>query len=281
MTNSSRSWLFFGVAASLVTGSAVLVGMTNHPSVPPENEGSNSHGFSSSTLQARDLLKTELVRRFNDLSVPEFGASRMIGRLSDKRHAAVMDRAADAGSGRWHEVGDGSRQRQVYADGKWISANAFKPALKAENVQEEKAIQLFKDGQVDVAMYTLGSFELDKGEKADLSHEGFSYDGGDTIRVKGPIYLGQDSAPAPRASALIDVGRLAWASRQTDYSTKGKDGWVYFVHRVDASKSECISCHGDRPVVIQRKVVKVKGIAQREGDPVGLFVIALRKADSK
>ena len=133
----------------------------------------------------------------------------------------------------------------------------------------------------------MGQFELDKGEKAvpdermdshsQPHYKGFQWGGYASLRAKGPAYVSQKSATAPRAYEIVDFGRKAWASKKTDFAAEGKDGWVYFAHRVEAPDMSCASCHGNRKVWDNKTQIEVKGSVQKSGDPVGIFIVALRK----
>jgi hypothetical protein len=109
-------------------------------------------------------------------------------------------------------------------------------------------------------------------------YTGFQWGSYSSLRAKGPAYLSQSAVIAPRAHEIVDFGRRAWRSEQIDFSETGKDGWVYFAHRVQAPDMSCGRCHGSRKVWEDNRQVEIKGPVQQPGDPVGLFVVALRKS---
>ena len=152
---------------------------------------------------------------------------------------------------------------------------------------EREAVETLKAAKIDVAIYTVGQFELDNGEapvpdpnNVNLSqphYNGFQWGRYDGLRAKGPAYLTQKSGIAPRAHEVVEFGRRAWASKRLDYVQEGKDGWVFFAHRVSAPDMSCAKCHGDRQIARNNERVMMKGAVQKSGDPVGLFVVAMRR----
>jgi hypothetical protein len=289
MIRSNRPWLFFTVSTAVLAVSSVLVGMTNHRIMPAEStESENVKGFSKPELDAKNVLKNELERRFTDRQNVEFGMSRVVRVGSRMHYGPTMDKTQRGVKEKTRPLGNGRYEFEF--DGAWYKMDDRKPRMTAENERESRAMKLLRDSKIDVAIYTVGQFELDKGEKptpmkqpasSNPNYQDFSYGSGNNLRVKGPAYTHQDAAMAPRAYELVDFGRLAWASKQVDYTAEGKDGWVYFAHRVNSNDASCARCHGDRKAYVNGETKDIKGAIQKPGDPVGLFVIAVRRADAK
>ena len=287
MDKGNRSWLMFGLASSAVATSAVLVGMS-HPAPTKTSDPKAIKGFSSRELSAKDILKSELVRRFTDRQNVDFGISRVI-RPGTRLHLSPlmnMQRTrTKASNDSYRKKPDGTYE--LFVEGEWINSNLVKPLLSPENDRETEAVNTFKSAKTDVAIYTVGQFELDTGEVAAIDpnavnlrqppYSGFQWGRYDSLRAKGPAYVSQKSTVAPRAHEVVDFGRRAWASKQMDFVQEGKDGWVYFAHRVDAPDMSCGKCHGDRTFTRNGERVNLKGAVQKEGDGVGLFVIAMRR----
>lgn len=287
MTKTNRSWLYFGLSAAVLAVSTVLVGMTNHRSESPEGL-EVAKGFSSKELEAKNVLRDELERRFTDRQNVDFGMSR-ISRGGARLHSGpTMDKQPD-------DFLDGNQWRsrpggyETLIEGEWISVNKAKPMMTPENNAEKDAIELLKESGVDVAIYTVGQFELDaqknpapddkRGAGEQNPHlVDFSWGSYNDLRAKGPAYITQKSSTAPRAYEIVEFGRKAWKSGRMDFSAEGKEGWIYFAHRIEAPDMSCAKCHGERQVFLDNTSRRIRGVMSKPGDPVGLFVIAMKKS---
>ncbi|HJP83967.1 MAG TPA: hypothetical protein VJ835_10730 [Fimbriimonadaceae bacterium] len=278
MTKATRSWFYFGASATVLGASAILTGMTAHPAA---TEMASTFKFSNRALAAKDMLRDELNRRFTDRQNVDFGMSRVI-RNGARMHyiGPTMNRAGMSEKAETRKNKDG--KYEVLLDGVWIGLNHLKPRMQAENDREANAFLAFGDGKVDVAIYTVGGLQYDRGEKADADprfvdvHDEnrnlFQWQGSMGMRAKGPAYVSQKSNLAPRAWEIVEFGRKAWASGKADFSADGPDGWVLFAHRVDAPDESCARCHAPRPNPGDAE----QAPAMKAGDKVGLFVIALK-----
>lgn len=286
MTKFNRPWLFFASSFASLAACAVMVGMNNHPPKASETDSMVAKGFSSKELAAAETLKSELNRRFTDRQNVDFGMSRVIRAGSRMHYGPTMAKTGARLPEQTRPLPNG--RYEFNYEGSWFSMDERKPLMTSENDSEKQAIDTLKGSGVDVAIYTVGQFELDnKGRaapdansfaNANLNYRDFSYGTDTTIRAKGPAYISQKSLMAPRAWELVDFGRKAWASHKTDFSERGKDGWVYMAHRVDAPDMSCAKCHGDRKMYINGRAAETKGAVQKSGDGVGLFVIAMRRS---
>ncbi|MBC8064851.1 MAG: hypothetical protein H7Y17_08480 [Chlorobia bacterium] len=285
MTKLNRPWLFFASSFAALAACTVMVGMNNHTPEVSAPDPVVSKVFSSKELAAAETLKSELNRRFTDRQNVDFGMSRVVRKDWRMHYGPTMEKSGQWPKEKTRPLPNGRYEFEV--DGVWFKMDERKPLMSAENDSEKQAIDVLKDSGVDVALYTVGQFELDNGTKpspgsnefanANPNYRDFSYGTYTTIRAKGPAYISQKSQMAPRAWEVVDFGRKAWASNKADFSEQGKDGWIYMAHRVDAPDLSCAKCHGDRkmPVNGQREVIK--GSVQKSGDPVGLFIIAMKK----
>lgn len=236
MKRSNRSWLFFTVSTAALAASSVLVGMTNYknptPQPPslveskelaplPDNNveatlprAEATGGFTAREIEAKNMLTMELNRRFTDRQNVDFGMSRVV-RFGTRLHRGpTMDMTAakdvKAAPQKTRPTKDGHWEFEI--DGKWYAMEERKPLMRAENNNETNAMKLLRDGNVDVAIYTIGQFEMDKGEKpepqanpgnSNPNYRDFSYGKGDSLRVKGPAYIHQDSAMGPRTHEMV------------------------------------------------------------------------------
>lgn len=276
MTKQNRSLMLFGLSTAMLAAGLVTAGMNRHPDPLPAK--TESSGFPTEVLEAKDILRSNLERRFSDTSTRDFGMSRVatarssgrlhVGPLMGLRLRCTMAGTRPAGNG----------QMEVYVDGKWIPAGEWRPIMKTENRDEARAVETFKNGQVDVAIYTFGRFDLDRegtyittSQPRPVLGSGLaqreSKESG--IRARGPAYVDVSTANAPIAGELAGFVRRAWASDQVDYTGEGKGRWVYFARRMSATRQECIGCHVNQ------------GPVKEVGDKLGLFVIALRQNPAK
>jgi hypothetical protein len=277
MTKATRPWFYFGASATVLGASAILTGMTAHPAA---HEMASSFKFSNKVLAAKDVLRDELNRRFTDRQNVDFGMSRVVRYGSRGHRGPTMDKITIGDKFKTRPNGDGNYD--VFFDGVWTGPKERKPRMNAENDRELNAIEAFAKENVDVAIYTVGGFIYDRGEKivpvpqmgiTEYPHQNqFQWWTREGMRAKGPAYISQKSNFAPRAWEIVEFGRKAWASGKADFSADGPDGWVLFAHRVDAPDESCARCHAPRPN---------PGDAQpapemKSGDRVGLFVIALK-----
>ncbi len=277
MKTTVRSSLFFVAYVGIFVSAMAMVGM----SPGARADSAVIKKFSPKEIAALDTLKSELNRRFTDRQNVDFGMSRVI-RTGQRYHAGpTMGKIERLTKEQTRSSSDG--KYEVLVDGEWVSMTEKKPLMSPENETEIGAIQFLKDSRLDVAIYTVGQFELDKGEvpgpdakqvsEKSSHNNGFSYGGYNSLRAKGPAYTSQKSSLAPRAYELVEFGRKAWASKEQDCSADGKDGWTYIAHRVSAPEMSCANCHGDRKV----GSIDVSGAVKKAGDPVGLFVMAVRR----
>jgi hypothetical protein len=292
MAKFNRSWIMFGVSTGVLAAGIVLAGMTNYRAPAPDTSADPvpevAKKFSALVLNAKDDLVSELNRRFTDRQNVDFGMSRVV-REGRRLHVTPLMNITPKHSLRndsYRKKDDGTYEALI--EGDWVPALQVKPLMVPENDTERGAIAALRHGKVDVAIYTLGQFELDKGEKpapdpkterqSQPHYQGFQWGNYASLRAKGPAYVSQKGATAPRAYEIVDFGRKAWASKKVDYAAEGKDGWVYFAHRVAAPDMSCASCHGNRKTWDNKQQIDVKGSVQAAGDPVGIFIVALRKA---
>jgi hypothetical protein len=291
MTKTNRSWIYFGLSTAALAVCTVMVGMTNRqPHFSNDTSVAEAEaGFLRAEIAAKDTLKSELMRRFIERQNVDFGMARVVREGTRRHFGPTMDRVQMGVKGKHRKAADGSFEFE--ADGEWLKADDRKPQMSPENDAEKQAIQVLKDGRVDVAIYTVGQFELDKGDKPasvatsenrNSHYIDFNWGSYDTLRAKGPAYISQKSAIAPRAFEVVDFARKAWASGEQEYAHEAAGDWTLFARRVDAPDMSCARCHGDRKVFeVGGKTPKnIVGAVHKPGDGVGLFIIAMRRADA-
>lgn len=280
MRKVARSTVSMVAGLAVLGTCAVVAGMSapvHHDEFDLVGEMAKS-GLPSKTLAAENVLKNELNRRFTDRQNVDFGMSRVIRDGTRLHMGPTMDRTMiRTERPQTRPLANGRYETLI--DGNWVSMDLLKPLLHAENDQEKAAIQAFKDQKVDVALYTVGGFGGDDGSKIMGPHDSeknpnpnwqdFSFRTLTGVRAKGPAYLQQASAMAPRAWEVVEAGRKAWRSGKSDMTLQGKDGWQYFAHRVEAPDASCARCHGVGGPLAQNAKLKA-------GDPVGVFIIAIR-----
>lgn len=265
MTNGTN------IVVGLTAIAALAAGFASRPHSPEPPKAA----FGPNTMAALETLKEQLNRRFTDRQNVDFGMSRVI-RPGERLHSGPV-----AGIVPGRDEFPPNRKRsgnyQVQIDGVWIDQNKVRPSMHAENAAEKQAISVLRDGEVDAAIYTVGQFSYDQGETpvdpgAPVSP--FTYWSGKSVRAKGPAYLTQKAPIAPAAWQMVDFGRRAWSSGQTDFEAAGPNGWRFFAHRVNASDKSCIACHSAQTVDPHLKYKYPS--PEKVGDGIGLFVIALK-----
>ncbi len=251
----------------------IVVGMS-----APSAGISSYKGFSSRTMTAMNGLKDELTRRFTDRQNISFGMERVIRPDARLHEGPTADRYPrfEEGKNIRHTKNGGY---EMLVEGKWIPSQEIKPRMSPENEREQSAMDGFDREKVSAAIYTVGQFAYDKGSKPapvtpQNNRANFVFGGYDDIRAKGPAYIHQDSVKAPDAYAVVDFARTAWRTGKVDFDGAGPDGWHFFAHRISAPDNSCLRCHGDAG---DQKIRYESSAVRKVGDPVGMFVIALKK----
>lgn len=271
MPKTSISILAFGLVVTAV-GAAVVTAMTNAPLIHRPAVSRVVAGFSSRTMGALDTLTNQLTRRFTDRDNVDFGMSRVV-RTEGRMHSSPLASSFSAK----RDILPYDQKTKTYTVGdKHLTWDQVKMTMHPENQDEENAIKAFDQENCDVAIYTFGQFGLKRSEAPSyrrIRHD-FSYDEG--MRAKGPAYLHQESADAPSVSTLAKFAEEAWKTGESDYAAAGPEGWHLFAHRISVSDKSCLNCHSGSQVSKGGLTIAMTGGAQKVGDPVGLFVIALK-----
>lgn len=269
MTLSRVALPLFGLAA-LGGGFAVNSGMSH-----PTNESNKpSLRLDGKTEAALETLHEELQRRFHDRNDVDFGFSRVI-RPEARSHMDTPLMGRDRFFGAFNAKPNPNELRLVPAkDGKhayyevndpevgWTDPQKLRPAMKPENDREKQAIETLRNAKADIAIYTFGLL------------------GQDAVppRAKGPGYLKQKSAEAPKAESLLKAVQQAWRSGSRDAVVEGPNGWYLMAHRVNANDKTCVSCHAHtRQVFTQgRSLPPSERALYKVGDDLGMVIIAVR-----
>lgn len=287
MANVEQSITLVSLSTATLAVGIALMGMSSPGHRDEPGVTLAATGLPKNLLLAADTLKTELNRRFTDRQNVDFGMSRVIRAGSRLHFGPTMDKTIIS-TAKVESRKNDKGEVEFFVDGVWVGAADRKPMMSPENDAESRAIKTLKDSGASVAIYTVGQFELDKGEPAFASkavqsanphYVYFTYGDYGTLRAKGPAYISQAAPNAPRAYEVIDIARDAWASGKTDFVANRKDGWAFFVHKVSAPDMSCAKCHGDRTMFVDKTQKKVVGAVHQAGDPVGVFVIALKMSN--
>lgn len=267
--------LTYGIGLSGIGIFAVVAGMAS-----PSAAVSSYKGFSSRTMVALGGLRDELTRRFTDRQNISFGMERVIRPNARLHEGPVAGRFPKFEADKtYRQTAEGKVEFLV--EGKWIPDELVKPKMSPENDREKASMSEFDSEKVSVAIYTVGQFAYDRGSKpgpaaqnSEDLHSNFMFGGWDDIRAKGPAYIHQDAKIAPDAYKVVDFAREAWRTGKSDYDAAGPDGWHYFAHHISAPDNSCLKCHGANGEQVIRNE---NGVVRKVGDPVGLFVIALKR----
>jgi hypothetical protein len=258
--------------AALSAGFAVNSGMS-HPVSEPSKVALR---LDAKTEAALETLHQELQRRFHDRDDVEFGFSR-IARPKARAHrwAPLMSKGGMMAVPKPDEVRKVPGKEPGWFDYEvkdpelgWVNTEKLRPAMRAENAREKEAIDTLYGSKVDVAIYTFGF----------LGQDAFP------PRAKGPGYLGQKSAEAPKAESLLKAVQQAWRSGNADTVVEGPNGWYLMAHRVKADTEACINCHShpERPLTLAASVPPserpkyAKRPLYKIGEDLGMVIIAVR-----
>lgn len=218
---------------------------------PSDSGKGGKHAKQDELAPSIETLQKQLMRRFTERTNVDFGFSRVVRPNRRIHFGPTMEIPRNMTDLKR----EGGQTLALDSSGQWRKLDQYRDEMHPENDDEKNAIQAFLTAHRDVGIYTFGRFDGSNKPQ----------------RLKGPAVLNQFSGQAPTGASLQDFSTRAWLSGKDAYR-ETINGWDVYATRVAAADQACVNCHqqqGNDPNPSNLKA----------GDPIGMFVIAVRKPD--